>query len=218
MNVPKTLLMLVPAMLLAACGQDGITLPDAGQGGGGECGPWYPGGGDAGADGGADYAVEQGKTLGCWVWESARRNAEDTYINVGEIYLAASRGDSGNKSLVIVVGSRNCTECQALVEAIVPRKDDFEDKGALMVGLCRSDLVDPGARLSLDEAEDVLVDQDGWPADWYLTNDQERHLPPQFDVLVPWVVVVRLSDMSVRQVANYTAETAGDLLSSLDAL
>ncbi|MDD5308989.1 MAG: hypothetical protein PHU25_16875 [Deltaproteobacteria bacterium] len=214
----KALLIIVPAALLAACGQDEITLPPEGGGGGGECGAWYPGGGDAGADGGASYAVKEGSTFGCYVWESARRNGEDTYINTGEIYLAANRGDSGRKSLVIVVGARNCTACKALVEAIAPRKAEFEDKGALMVGLCRSDLTDPGVRLTLDEAEDVLVGGDGWPADWYVTNDAERHLPPELDVLVPWVVVVRLKDMSVRRIANYTKETAGDLLSSLDEL
>jgi hypothetical protein len=100
--------------LAAGCGQDGVTLPEeSGSGDVGECGSWYPGGGDAGVavdeDSDSDssdessYGIYAGDTLPCFVLDSVRSGAQvsdadpatyaNAYLSMGEIYLKAQEPD-----------------------------------------------------------------------------------------------------------------------------
>jgi hypothetical protein len=189
-------------VVFAGCGQDEVKFPDT-SAAGGECGPWYPGGGgdaDAGVDGGAevDYAIEEGAIFPCAVWESAMLNGAETFINVGQIYLEAKHGQSDTRAIVIVVSARNCTNCIALINAIADRAAQFEEAGAYMIVMARRDqyaMTDPD--LTLDQAYEVAV-EDGWPVEsWPVINDEEYYFSSSFDNVAPWVIVVGVEEMMV---------------------
>ena len=62
-------------------------------------------------------------------------------------------------------------------------------------------------------------DDDGWPADWPLTNDAEEHLPAAVDQGTPWVLVVYLSDMEVVTLTNeYSDVNVDDLVALVEGL
>jgi hypothetical protein len=196
--------LLAVAVLLGACGQREAEFPDAGGGlFGGVCGPGYPGSGetDAGAD--VEYAVEQGATFPCALWESARLAGQDTFINVAQLFLEAKHGVTGHTALVIVVSARNCGPCQALTDALASRREDLEAAGAFVVGMARSDLQAPTEPyFDLDEACETMEDE-GWPVDhWPVINDAEGYLPAAFDSGTPWIVVADLSEMAVLAASN----------------
>lgn len=199
------------ALLVFGCGQDEVELPEAAVAGG-VCGTWYPGGSaDAGVDAGgeADYAVKAGAIFPCAVWESARVNGQDIYVNVGSVYLDAKHGMSDTRSFVVVVSAKNCQSCITLINAIAARKEEFEEAGAYMIVMARRDqyaMGDPD--LSLDEAYAVAV-EDGWPVEsWPVINDEEYYFSSEFDTVAPWVVVVSVSDMvvQVRDTTSFVGE------------
>lgn len=181
------------------CAQESIELPDVG-GGGGSCGEWYPGGGNA-ADAGDLFAVEVGKIFPCAVFESAMLAGERTYINLPDIYLAAKHGRSDTRSIVFVNGASNCPGCAVLVEELVALAGDFEAAGALMIGAAWCNNMDINdCDFDVATADAVLRDE-GWPSDrWYTTNDQEGYFRPSFSDVFPSVVVVRVSNMVVEAV------------------
>ncbi|HUT76495.1 MAG TPA: hypothetical protein VM285_02350 [Polyangia bacterium] len=196
--------MMIVAVALAACGQREAVFPDAGGSFfGGTCGPGYPGGdaADAGAD--TEYAVEEGATFPCALWESARLAGGDIFINVAQVFLEAKHGVTDDKALVIVVSARNCGPCQALTDALAARRADLEAAGAFVVGMARSDLQAPTEPyFDLDEAYETMEDE-GWPVEyWHVINDAEGYLPATFDSGTPWVVVADLSDMEVLAASN----------------
>ena len=85
--VLKATATIIVVLALSGCGQDDITLPDAGSSAAvGECGAWYPGGG---GDGGATYGFDVGDTLPCFVWESVRIGEQgdvpNAYLSMGEL-------------------------------------------------------------------------------------------------------------------------------------
>lgn len=206
----------VGATLLAAgCDQTMASFPACG-GGWGDCGAWYPGGE---VDGGptSGFAIAEGETFPCLVWESARLNHADTWINAGELHLGVKHGSSTAKALVIVLTGDGCAGCYELVQAFAGSQADFDD-AAVMLGLCHGEIT-AEEPFSLDEAEQTLVEQDGWPAEWLLTNDAEQHLPIVEYQGLPWIVVVRLSDMNVMVHSNmdYSAANVDELLALIQS-
>lgn len=200
---------------LAGCGQDEVKFPDNATAGG-ECGPWYPGGGEAdgGVDGGteAEYAVEEGAIFPCAVWESAMLAGEETFINVGQVFLEAAHGVSDTKSIVLIISAENCSTCSTLISAMAERQGDFDGAGAFMIGMARRDLIgspdDPD--FDIDKAYEVLESED-WPVDvWHVINDAEGYVPTTYDTATPWVVIVRVSDMTVQVASNQTFSTNED--------
>jgi len=222
----RSALVALVAAIGASCGQDEVEFPDT-TAAGGECGPWYPGGGEAdgGVDGGeaaeTQYAVEEGAIFPCAVWESAMLAGEETFINVGQIYLEAEHGVTGVQSIVIVIGAENCPSCSALISAMAERVADFGTAGALMIGMARRDLQgaaeDPD--FELDKAYEVLEAED-WPVDdWFAINDAEDYIPLSFDTAPPWLIVVSVSDMVVRVASNVAFQpTEGGVADLLDYL
>ena len=106
--------------------------------------------------------------------------------------------------MVMVIGARNCPYCASLIAAIVDRADEFDAARAMMIGMARRDQQgspdDPD--LDLDAACQVL-EQEGWPMErWWAINDAEHYLPSTFDAGNPWVVVVSVSDMEVRNASS----------------
>lgn len=203
------------ALLFAGCDQTAASFPECG-GTWGDCGPWYPGGE---ADGGPSpaYAIAEGETFPCLVWEAARVDHADTWINVGELHLGIKHGVSDDKALVIILTGDGCAGCYELVQALAARQAEFED-AAVMLGMCHGDLA-AEEPYTLDEAEQTLVEQDGWPAEWLLTNDAEQHLPIVEYQGLPWVVVVRLSDMRVmvRSNMDFAAANVDELLALIQS-
>ncbi len=230
----RTVFVVASAVIVSACGQDNITLPDGGGGGTtGECGSWYPGGG---GDAGADYQFAEGSTLPCFVWESVRigpMGAEpNTYINVGELYLMAKNNDTAMlqakfgideaRALVIAISAENCSTCVDLTGALADDKDELEALGAVMVGVCRHDFFDTSMEtvLTMEEADEVLIEEDKWLEGWHRTNDAEGHLDPS-DSIYPKLAVIRLSDMKVVEMgtgADYPDEVPHPLITLLQGL
>jgi hypothetical protein len=195
------------AAVVAACDQTEVVFPDAGAAGEG-CGVWYAGGAaDAGP---TEYAFEEGATLPCLVWTSVRQNGADTWFNAGELYLEVLNGLSDKKAIVMVLSGTGCPACLDLIAEIAALKGLFESD-AVMIGAA---VADPSMSqpFTIDEAVDLLVGNDGWPADWMVTNDIEGYL--QGYESFPWVVVVRTSDMQVVSHSNQTYSEANvtDLL------
>ncbi|MCP4674231.1 MAG: hypothetical protein GY854_01670 [Deltaproteobacteria bacterium] len=192
------------SLVFAACGQEDVVLPDMGGGvSAGECGAWYPGGGgDAGT--GDEFGIEKDKIFPCAVWESAREGGQDTYINVGDVYLGSKHAESAAKAIVIVVSARNCPTCGTLMSAIESIGDEFDAAGAMMIAMARRDLKgnpeDPDFPIS--EAE-LVLDHEGWPVEkWFVINDAEGYLERTYDVGTPWTIVVDVKSMVVRSVSN----------------
>jgi hypothetical protein len=200
-------------LLLIGCGQDDVKFPEM-AGPGGVCGPWYPGGeggADTGVDGGAEaeYAIAKDAVFPCAVWESARLDGQDIYIDVNSVYLDSKHGMSDTRALIIVVSAKNCNSCITLINAIADRAAQFEEAGAYMVVLARRDqyaMNDPD--LTLDQAYEVAV-EDGWPVEsWPVINDEEYYFSSEFDTVAPWVVVVSVKDMvvQVRDTTSFVGE------------
>jgi hypothetical protein len=202
------------ALLITACDQTEASFPDYTNGSGGECGSWYPG---SDVDGGSSssYAVAEGETFPCFVWESARLNHTSTWINVGELFLGGKYGAIDAKAIVIPVTGSECSGCYELIQAFAARKAEFES-AAVMMAICHGGIT-AETPFSLEEAEATLIEQDGWPADWLLTNDIEEHFPIVEYQGLPWMVVVRLSDMKVmvRSNMDYSAANVGELLAEI---
>lgn len=216
--------LVVAAATLGACGQREAEFPDGGGGFfGGACGPGYPGSGEADAGAEVEYAVAEGAVFPCALWESARLDGQDTFINVAQVFLEARHGVTAHKALVIVASARNCGPCQALTDALAARRADVEAAGALMIGMARTDLQAPGAPyFDLDEACETM-DHEGWPMQhWHVINDAEGYLPAQLDSGTPWIVVVGLAGMEVQVVSNTAftpnAEGVGNLISLIQGL
>jgi hypothetical protein len=211
----------VAAVVLVGCGQDEVRFPDAGAKGG-ACGPWYPGdcGADAGVDGGcteAVYAVEEGATFPCAVWESAKLNGEDIFIDIGHTYLEVKHGISTYESLVIVISAENCSSCSVLIHAIEERAEEFDAAGALMIAMARRDLLGAPEDPDFDIAKAYqVIESEGWPVEtWPVINDDEDYIPTSYDDLPPWLIVVSFSDMVVQVASNMTFSPDAD---GVDAL
>jgi hypothetical protein len=193
----------IAAVAAAACGQDDVTLPEMSAG---ACGPWY-----ASSDGDAEaiFVFSEGQTCPCFVWESVRLGPQgvepNTYINLGEVYLPAKHGNSQAlaskwgveeaRALVLAVSAEGCSNCPTVLGDIAAKKSEFEDAGALMMGVCRHTMSDQEEVLPLEDADQVLVSTDSWPEVWHRTNDAEKHLPLINEY--PQAAVIRLSDMKV---------------------
>ena len=208
------------AALALGCGQDEVTFPEC-DNAGGVCGPAYPGGAaeaDAGVDGGAEieYAVEPDAIFPCAVWESARLNGQDIYVDASQVYLDAKHGLSDTRSLVIIVSARNCQSCLVLINAIAPRADEFDDAGAYMIMMARKDQYDlDGPDLTLDEAY-AVAEHDSWPVErWPVINGEEYFLSTEFDDIAPWFVIVGVKDMVVRVKDPYAFTTDANGVSDL---
>ena len=204
---------LLPAALLVACDQTDVELPHS-ETVTGECGAWYPGGDDAEAD----YEIVEGGTFPCLVWESVRDDHEDTWLNIGELYLGAEHGAHDDKALVIALTGADCTGCVELTTALGEREAEF-DAVAEMLAICHGYLWS-NELFTLDETEEALLEEGGWPTAWPVTNDAELHMPvEQFNGL-PWTVVVRLSDMEVVVSSNlvYSASNVDELLALVEDL
>ncbi len=215
-----TVFWLAAATSLAACGQREAEFPDAGGGlFGGVCGPGYPGSGEADAGVDAEYAVEQGATFPCALWESARLAGQDTFINVAQVFLEAKHGVSGHKALVVIASARNCGPCQALTSALSQGREEVEAAGAFVIGMARSDLQAPTEPyFDLDEAYETMEDE-GWPVDhWPVINDAEGYLPATFDSGTPWVVLVDLAGMEVLVASNVHFSPDADGVAGLVSL
>ncbi len=182
------------------CAQESIVLPDAGECGGNSCGEWYPGGG-SGADAGDIFGISEGKVFPCAVFKTAMLAGEPTYINIPDVYLAAKHGGSGTRSIVFVNGASNCPGCAVLVEELAGLADDFEAAGALMIGAAWCNNMDIND-CDFDAATaDAVLRDEGWPTDrWYTTNDQEEYFRPSFSDVFPSVIIVQVSDMTVKAV------------------
>lgn len=201
------------AVVLVACGQAEIELPeDAAVTG--ECGAWYPGGDDADAE----YEIIEGGTFPCLVWESVRVGHEDTWLNAGELYLEAEHGTRNDKALIIALTGADCTACERLTAALGDREEDF-DAVAEMLAICHGFLWSTEL-FTLDETEEALIENGGWPSAWPVSNDAELHMPVEVFNGLPWLVVVRLSDMEVVVSSNfvYSASNVDDLLSFVKQL
>lgn len=213
---------------LLGCGQDEIAFPPQRAGNSGECGAYYPGSRDTDTEESADaekespYGMAQDKIFPCAVWESARLAGEDTYINIGEQYLATKHGVSDRRSVVVVVSAEGCSQCALLIRHMVERADEFDESGALMIGMARSVLGGDGPDFSLDEAAATLA-AERWPMSrWHVINDEEYYFDASFESNNPWLVVVSLADMRIVSLGNdtFSANASGvtKLLSLLSSL
>lgn len=221
----RALNIIATLLLLTACGQEDAVFPEPGTASGGQCGAFYPGGentdsdADTASETESPYGMEEGKLFPCAVWESARLAGKNTYINIGEEYLAAKHGKSSRKFVVVVVSAEGCSQCALLIRQMTERTDEFDDAGALMIGMARSVLGGDGPDLTLDEAAQTLAGE-RWPMDrWYVINDQEYYFNESFEANNPWVVVVSLADMKIVRLGNddFPASSQGvsDLLAIL---
>jgi hypothetical protein len=196
--------------LLSACGQEEIAFPSQRAGISGECGAYYPGSRETDTEESADtdeespYGMAQGKLFPCAVWESARLAGQDTYINIGEQYLATKHGVSDRRSVVVVVSAEGCSQCALLIRHMAERADEFDEAGALMIGMARSVLGGAGPDFTLDEAAATLA-AERWPmARWHIINDEEYYFDASFESNNPWLVVVSLADMRIVSLGNDT--------------
>ena len=211
----KTALLVMTGLLLGACDQSTVHFADESSGNG-ACGPWYPGGGDL--DSGPGFDIEEGAVFPCLVWESVRQHKEDTWLNIGDVYLSAKHGDISAKALVIVKVGLSCAGCHDLVVALSKRQADLEPVAA-MLALTHGDAFYPDIA-PLAEVESVIVDDEGWPAQWYLTNDAENHFSDSRLVGIPWVTVVSLKDMRVISSSNsrFAASNVDELIALIKGL
>lgn len=213
-GVLRQTFVVIAVFAFATCGQDEVKFPDD-TGTSGVCGAWYPGGDlDAGVEAGGSggYAVEEGAIFPCAVWESARLAGQDTFIDVGHMFLEIKHGVATTESLVIIVGAEHCPSCNTLISAMAERAGDFTAAGAFPIGMARRDLQggadDPD--FDLDYAYDVLA-AEGWPVDiWHAINDEEDYLPLTVDTAPPWVIIVRTSDMEVQVASNFDFQPDAD--------
>ena len=208
------ILLSVASVVVLACDQSMVQFPDA-DGGDQSCGSWYPG---SEADSGIEYAIETDAIFPCLVWESVRRNHEDTWLNIGELYLSAKHGEISAKALIIAKVGVSCVACHYLVVELGNARQRLEPH-AVMVALTHGNAIYPEV-ISLDEAESIIVAQEGWPANWYLTNDLENHFSESEFVGIPWVTVVNLETMRVLNSSNstFSASNVDELVSLVENL
>lgn len=229
-------LLALAATLGAGCAQEKIELP---EGGGttttGACPGSYPGNeADGGAgDAGAAYGFGVGETAPCAVFESVRVGAQgaepNTHINLGELFLQAVHGEeelletkwgiAEAKALVFAVSAENCGNCPELIGGLAARRTELEAAGAAMIAVCRYELgyfLDEDI-LTLEDADRILLEDDGWLEDWHRTNDPDKFLP--LTEIYPQWLVVRVSDMQVMGFAeNADAAAVLTLVEGIDAL
>ena len=202
-------ILVLQLFLALGCGQDRVVIPDRAEGS--ICGDWYPGGERAENDTMGSFGMSPGDTFPCLVFETARLAGEDTYINMGDLYLGSKHGETDTRAVVIIIGADNCPACAVLIEEITSMANAFDAAGALMIGAAWCDNIDAtDCDFDLDRAETVLK-YEGWLIErWLITNDQEGHLRPSFSSVYPTAIVVELKNMKVRAVEN--APDAADLL------
>lgn len=201
----STLFLLGAALSAGGCGQEEVEFPATQGRGSARCGDWYPGSGDDTDSSGEDlYGVAEGRTFDCAVWRSVELDEQPTYVNFGELHLAHTFGQSPYDSVVIVVSAEDCPSCSLLIRAMVERMEEFEEAGAMMIGMARRRLGAPAGDPDFDLERAVrALEEERWPTEaWYATNDPEHVLDESFDEFTPWVIIVALEDMSVRVAAN----------------
>ncbi len=197
---------------LLGCGQSEIELPDSASWGG-VCGDWYPGGGDSAST----FAFEEDETLPCAVFESARLEGEDIYLNMGDYYLDAKHQLSDRAAVVFVVSAENCPSCAVLMQDLLNRADEIDDEGAAMINVTYCDNLNrTDCAFDLDRAEAVAL-AEGWPGGmWPVTNDEEGYIRPLFQDAFPVMITARLKDMQVVSVdrlptVDHLIDILGDL-------
>jgi hypothetical protein len=211
----------IAAIALAAvgCGQDEITLPDQGGAPVGECGAWYPGGGEA--DAGIEYGAQLGDTLPCFVWTSVRVGPPDpgetdpvayanAYLSMPEIflksqdaamtpYLEAQFGVSEAKIILFAIGATECSNCPTLMEAVANSEEELFEHGVIPIGALSyiSSNQNVTEAWDLITADETLLN-DGVDEALYRTNDPEHYLGDRSAFpLFPYIIAVRVSDMAV---------------------
>jgi len=187
-----------------SCGQDELVFPDDDVNNK-ICGDWYPGYDTE--DGGVlnvEYGVRKGDTFPCSVFDPARLNHKDTYINIGEEYLQAKYGIKDTKAIVFIFSAGSCRYCVQYITALMERTEDVEEAGIFLVGLTWRDLRDKSIIYDILEAENVMEYHDNWLVDkWPITNDESLILRSTYDVAFPLTIVVRASDMRVMETDPY---------------
>ena len=203
--------------LAAGCGQEDITLPDAGEGGQiGGCGAWYPGGGEA--DAGVSYGADLGDTFNCFVWQSVRSGEQQSnadpatyanaYLSMGEIYLKSTEPDMSAlleaqfgvpeaKAIIFAVAAENCGACPTLMGGVTASKDELLEDGIIPIGVTGLDLQSSAVNLNLVQGDKIMI-QDGFDEALYRTNDPDHLLGDWFSFdAFPYLIGVRVSDMKV---------------------
>jgi hypothetical protein len=200
---------------LTACNQQALVLPETAQEG--ACGATYSPGREAGDTESDHYAVAEGSTFPCLVFESVRLNGEDTYLNFADLYLKAKHRLTDRTVAVIIIGAEHCPSCEVLINDLFSRRDDFDNAGVLMIGAVYCDNIDRAdCDFDLDRSVEV-AEVDGWPTDrWFVTNDAEGHLRPFFQESFPVAIAVRLSDMRVLRVDK--TPTIDELFETVETL
>jgi hypothetical protein len=207
-------------ILAAGCGQDGVVLPSPGGGDVGECGAWYPGGGEA--DAGIELGSNLGETLPCFVWESVRSGAKESgadpatyanaYLSMGEIFLKSQNpgmsalletqfGVAEAKAILFTVVAENCSGCPELLGRAVVSLPELQAAGVIVIGVASfsSNNSDPSAdAMGLVAADEILIN-DGFDPSLYRTNDPEHYVGANgsFGEGFPQIIAVRVSDMAV---------------------
>ena len=224
------------AGLALCCCQDDITLPETGGAAVGECGAFYPGGGEP--DAGTAYGSNLGETLPCFVWESVRAGAQETgadpaayanaYLSMGEIFLKSKNpgmselleaqfGVAEARIILFPIVAENCSGCPELLGRVVTSIPELEAAGAVVVGVASfsSNDTEPDAdAMDLVAADGILIN-DGFVETHYRTNDPEHYLGTNgsFGEGFPQILAVRVSDMvvAVRGIPQtyYAAEGGG---------
>jgi hypothetical protein len=160
--------------------------------------------------------MEVGAVFPCLAWETVRMDRRDTYFNVGELFLQAKHGVTPVTAMVVVLVGANCAGCRELVGAISERAQQFAAT-AFMIGVCRDDT---SSGTTIDQVEEVLLENDGWPQGWMITNDAEGHLSSDEFSGVPWVFVVELASMKVVAggLGAYSEHNIDELLAVIQTL
>ena len=202
-------------LLFLSCDQTTVHFPEDSLTGA-VCGPWYPAGADP--DDGQEYAIEEDATFPCLVWESVRQNQADTWLNIGDLYLSIKHGEISAKALVVAKVGISCAGCYNLIVELAGAGEKLESK-AVMLALTHGDVFYPEF-FPLDEAEAIIVGQDGWPEGWYLTNDVENHFSESQFIGIPWVTVVDLKNMRVISSSNsqFSAANVDELVTLIEGL
>jgi hypothetical protein len=224
------------AAVVAACGQDGVVLPEGGGGTVAECGPWYPSGidGDEGDAGVPEFGANLSETLPCFVWESVRAGAQEggadpatyanAYLSMGELHLKAEKaamqplleqqfGVSEAKIALFVIAAENCGTCWRLMEGVTNSKAELLAAGVVPIGVASFDSSSyDEAAMDLVAADDVMIG-DGLDEGFYRTNDPEHYVGERASFEgFPYLIAVRVEDMAVaiRSYPDFYYNGAGD--------
>ncbi len=193
------------------CGQSEIVLPSFNENG--FCGSWYPEGDKENAE---VYAFKNNQTLPCAVFESVSLNGENTYLNLGGIYLDVVHRKSDARHLVFVISADRCPSCSVLIHKLAAAADEIENAKTIMINITFCDNIN---RTDCDftiERAVTAAQGEGWPINrWYVTNDAEDNLRSMYRDSFPTVIVARISDMKVVSVdRSPNAEDLIEMLSS----